>query len=213
MTEALAPDKQRGISIVIPLFPDFCLLDVSGPLTLLNALEEEITVTLVSDNASAVISEQGVSLMTEADFNDDLFCDLLLVPGGKGVKASLNHPQLIQWISRQGRKARIRCAVCTGSALLAQAGLLDHKAATTSKHQYHWVSELNHNVKWQPVARWVQDENTFTSSGTAAGLDMSLGLIAFLMGEEAARKVAIDAEYLWRNDPDDDPFAPLHLVE
>ncbi|UTM59826.1 DJ-1/PfpI family protein [Photobacterium sp. CCB-ST2H9] len=213
MTKALAPDKQRELSIVIPLFPGFNLLDVSGPITLLCGLEDDVSITLISQNGLAVASQQGVQVVADASFKDDMFCDVLLVPGGSGVKAGLGNAQLIQWLRHQGRKTRIHCAVCTGSALLAQTGLLDGKSATTNKHQYHWVSELNSRVLWRPVARWVQDENTFTSSGTAAGLDMTLGLITFLVGEEAARKVAIDAEYLWRNDPDDDPFAPLHVVE
>ncbi|MDO6706851.1 MULTISPECIES: DJ-1/PfpI family protein [unclassified Photobacterium] len=213
MTEALAPDKRSGLHVLMLLYPDFNLLDISGPATLLAALDDEVSLSLISAQGTPVTSQQGVKLIADASFEDDVFCDVLLVPGGEGVQAALENSALTTWLCHQTRKARICCSVCTGAALLAQTEILNGKSATTNKQHYHWVSELNDKVQWQPVARWVEDDHRFTASGTAAGLDMTLGLICFLMGEETARKVAIDTEYLWRNDPDDDPFAPLHLVE
>ena len=101
-------------------------------------------------------------------------------------------------------------SVCTGSAILAKAGLLNGRQATTNKAAYEWVRTQGPDVFWQPHARWVEDGNYFTSSGVSAGIDMSLVVISRLFGEEKAEAIAVSAEYEWHRDPDWDPFAKVH---
>jgi transcriptional regulator GlxA family with amidase domain len=100
--------------------------------------------------------------------------------------------------------------VCTGAALLACAGLLDGRRATSNKAVFRWVSSLGKGVDWVPEARWVEDGNVFTSSGGSAGIDMTLAVIASLEGRDAAVRIAERMEYEWHEDAAWDPFAKIH---
>jgi transcriptional regulator GlxA family with amidase domain len=104
-------------------------------------------------------------------------------------------------------------SVCTGSLLLAKAGLLEGRRATTNKRAFKLVAGLAPEVSWVAEARWVEDGPFFTSSGVSAGMDMALGLIAHLLGREASIAAANRAEYVWHEDKRWDPFAKLnHLT-
>lgn len=100
--------------------------------------------------------------------------------------------------------------MCTGSALLARAGLLDGVRATTNKIAFEWVAAQGPDVIWKKQARWVEDGKFFTSSGVSAGIDMSLALIQKLLGEKSAEQIAIWAEYEWHRDATWEPFAKVH---
>jgi transcriptional regulator GlxA family with amidase domain len=102
-------------------------------------------------------------------------------------------------------------SVCTGAALLARAGLLDGRRATSNKLSFKWVTEQGPAVEWiLRQARWVEDGKFATSSGVSAGIDMTLALIAKLAGAESAERIAIRMEYEWHRDPSWDPFAKIH---
>ena len=93
-----------------------------------------------------------------------------------------------------------------GSLLLARAGLLDNRRATTNKQFFALSGMETAPVDWVQEARWVEDGNVFTSSGVSAGMDMTLAIIARLYGQEAAESAAAGAEYTWHRDADSDPF-------
>jgi transcriptional regulator GlxA family with amidase domain len=101
-------------------------------------------------------------------------------------------------------------SVCTGSALLARAGLLDGHRATSNKLAFSWVTTQGEDVEWVARARWVEDRGRWTSSGVAAGIDMTLALVASIDGDERARQLADIIEYDWHADPTWDPFAVKH---
>jgi transcriptional regulator GlxA family with amidase domain len=101
----------------------------------------------------------------------------------------------------------VTTTVCTGSALLARTGLLDDRPATSNKIAWDWVVAQGPRVRWQRRARWVDDGNVLTSSGVSAGIDMALALIARLNGRDLALTAARNMEYVWHEDPGDDPFA------
>jgi transcriptional regulator GlxA family with amidase domain len=100
-------------------------------------------------------------------------------------------------------------SVCTGSALLARAGLLDGIRATSNKRAFDWVVSQGPAVKWIGQARWVEDGKFATSSGVSAGIDMALAIIARVLGTETAEKDAIGMEYEWHRDAAWDPFAKI----
>ena len=101
-------------------------------------------------------------------------------------------------------------SVCTGSALLAKAGVLDGVRATTNKLAFAWASSQSAIPQWQRQARWVEDGKFFTSSGVSAGIDLSLAVIAKLISHQAAEQAANFAEYNWNRDADWDPFAEIN---
>ena len=145
--------------------------------------------------------------MPDATFADGVSYDVLLIPGGRGARNEVDNPFFMDWLRTASQDAEITSSVCTGSALLARAGLLDGRRATTNKLAWQWATSQGPKVDWQPRARWVVDVPFYTSSGVSAGIDMSLALIAAHTDETTADDVARWAEYQRHRDPHDDPFA------
>ena len=198
-------DKRLTLAAV--LFEEFELLDVFGPLEMFGLLPERFEIFLVAENGDIVTSAQGPKSVIDYRFTDCPSFDIVLVPGGRGTRREVENPVLLDWLQSQAQEAQYTTSVCTGSALLARAGLLDGRRATTNKAAFEWVASQGKKVDWQKQARWVEDDHFFTSSGVSAGIDMSLALIARIAGKETAEQVAALAEYEWHRDPNRDPFA------
>ena len=192
------------------IFPQFEALDMFGPIEMFGMLPEAFEICMVAETGAPVSCKQGPASLVDQTFDDPSDYDLVLVPGGKGTRAGVDNLPLLNWLRRACERAEIVMSVCTGSALLAKAGVLDGKRATTNKLAYDWVCSQSSNVEWVPQARWVEDGNVFTSSGVSAGMDMSLGVIERLCGLETAKQVAVWAEYDWHDNADWDPFAEIH---
>jgi transcriptional regulator GlxA family with amidase domain len=194
------------------LFPGFELLDVFGPLEAwgMLAVRGGCTVTTVAERAGPVTSAQGPSAVATHGLVDCPRLDILLVPGGLGTRREVQNTALLEWLRQRASEAHIVTSVCTGAALLARAGLLDGRRATTNKFTFKWVVEQGPGVDWIKQARWVEDGPFVTSSGVSAGIDMTLAVIAKTAGIEAAEQIAVRMEYDWKRDPSWDPFAKIH---
>lgn len=192
------------------VFPGFELLDLFGPMQMFGLLPDRYSIHIVSDRPGPIASNQGPQTVAETTTQDRQSFDLLFVPGGMGTRREIDNLALIDWIRQTSESATYTLSVCTGSALLARAGILDGKKATTNKAAFGWVADQGPNVVWQKQARWVEDGSCFTSSGVSAGMDMTLATIARMHGTELAEKVATWCEYDWHRDPDWDPFAKIH---
>ena len=201
-------NKRYTVGVVI--FDQFELLDIFGPLEMLGMYPETFELNMVAEVSGAVASAQGPCSMTDASFSDDRQYDILLVPGGQGTRREVDNPVMLDWLTSQTVNAQYVTSVCTGSAVLAKAGLLDGRRATGNKLNFSFVTSQGPDVLWQKQARWVEDDKFFTSSGVSAGIDMSLALIARILGEDAAVQAATWAEYEWHRDADWDPFAKIH---
>jgi len=187
------------------LFPDFELLDVYGPLEMFGMLR--VRITMLAERAGKIKSHQGPCGVAEVSLADAGAFDVLLVPGGQGTREEVRNPAFLDLLRARAGEARFVASVCTGSALLAKAGILDGRKATSNKLAFDWVSAQGPNVTWIREARWVEDGKFFTSSGVSAGMDMSLGLIQRIFGRDASVQVARLAEYTWHEDKAADPFA------
>lgn len=193
------------MDVSILLFPDFETLDAFGPVEVLGPIEE-YKLRYISVTGGTITSRQGVRVLTEDIQNAD--CDgILLITGGQGTRSLVNDMKFIEKLSDMVSKSKYCLTVCTGSALLAKTGLLDHKKATSNKKAFEWVKSINKNVLWVEKARWVVDEKYFTSSGVSAGIDMALGFVSERFGLNKAQKTAEHIEYVWNPDPNNDPFA------
>lgn len=190
------------------IFEDFEMLDYFGPLEMFSMHRDAFDIVAVAETMAPVNSSGGPSVLPEATFAQGADFDILLVPGGRGVRRALDNPDLIAWLRAASETAQVVTSVCTGSALLARAKLLDGRAATTNKLAFEWVvtAAQTDAVEWRKSARWVQDGKFYTSSGVSAGMDMSLAVIAGLLGQDAADKAAFWAEYEANPDADNDPF-------
>ncbi len=192
------------------IFEGFELLDLFGPMEMFGMQSEDFELVAVAERAGPVKSGQGLSAVADLALKERSEFDILFVPGGSGTRREVANDSLLAWIARASETAELTLSVCTGSALLARAGVLDGRRATTNKAAFEWVCSQGPKVDWQRQARWVEDGKFFTSSGVSAGIDMSLGAIARLHGRERALEVAKFAEYAWQNDPGHDPFAAIH---
>jgi transcriptional regulator GlxA family with amidase domain len=131
--------------------------------------------------------------------------DVLIVPGGVGTRNDCEaEVEFVKWMY-PSLKALL--CVCTGATILARAGVLDGRRATTNKRGYAWATSTGPNVNWVPEARWVVDGNIVTGSGISAGIDATYAFVSLNYGEEIAQELADSAEYVRWTDPDHDPFA------
>jgi len=210
MSEDGECEVKSSRSIGVVLFREFELLDVFGPLEMYGMVPESFEICMVAERGGEVASRQGPKSVVENEFSEGRQFDILLVPGGRGTRKEVNNPTLLQWLRNQSTGAEYVTSVCTGSALLARAGVLDGVRATTNKRAFAWAASQGDNVNWVKEARWVEDGKFFTSSGVSAGMDMSLAVIDKLLGEETAGQVATWTEYEWHSDASWDPFAKIY---
>ena len=199
--------SKRTLGMV--LFEGFELLDVFGPLEMFGLAAEHFEIRLIAERGGVVDSRQGPKSVCDDSFNTAPAIDVLLVPGGIGTRGEVNNPVMLNWLKERSQQAELVASVCTGSALLAKAGVLDGLRATSNKKAFAWASSQSEKVQWQQQARWVEDGKVFSSSGVSAGIDMALAVIAKLVSQQAAEEAANFAEYSWQRDADCDPFASV----
>jgi transcriptional regulator GlxA family with amidase domain len=189
------------------VYPNFELLDLFGPLEFFGWHSDAFEVVLVGPERGPVASNMGPAAIAEVAMSEVSQFDVLFVPGGWGRSIPVDTDRLTPWLGLAASQAKHVLTVCTGSALLALTGFLDGRRATTNKALFSWVADKRPEVGWQPKARWVQDGALLTSSGVSAGMDMTLAAISEMIGLEAAESIARGCEYLWNQDPGNDPFA------
>jgi transcriptional regulator GlxA family with amidase domain len=200
------PDEPRHVGVF--LFDDFEPLDVFGPVQMLGALREQFRVHLLGPAADApVVSSLGQRVLADRAWEDGARLDILMVPGGMGTRREVSNERLLAAVRAHAESAELVTSVCTGAAILAAAGLLDGRRATSNKRAFEWVKSQGPRVDWVAEARWVEDGNRITSGGVAAGIDMALYLVARLHGEPLAERIATQLEYRRQADASDDPFA------
>jgi transcriptional regulator GlxA family with amidase domain len=131
--------------------------------------------------------------------------DVLIVPGGVGTRNDMTAE--IDFVKRMYPSLKAVLSVCTGATILARAGVLDGRRATTNKRAWEWATSNGPNVNWIGEARWVVDGNITTGSGISAGIDATYAFVSDNYGETVAQELADSAEYVRWTDPDHDPFA------
>jgi putative intracellular protease/amidase len=193
--------------VAVVLFDGFELLDVFGPIELFSFLPDDFAITLIGPQAGPVRSSQGTEVIAHYAYGDAPAPDIAMVPGGMGTRTLVGDEPFLTWLGGWAQGAQLVTSVCTGSAVLAAAGLLDGYRATSNKRAFAWATQHGTDVEWIAKARWVEDRDRWTSSGVAAGIDMTAALIASLAGPEAATSAASRAEIELHADPDWDPFA------
>jgi transcriptional regulator GlxA family with amidase domain len=202
------------------LFPGFELLDAYGPLELWGNLRLapaalwgpagrriDLEIVTIAPRRGPVASTQGPKTVADFGYDDAPPLDFLLVPGGRGVLPLLEDQETLRWLRARAGRAQLVMSVCNGASLLAAAGILDGRPATTNKMLWKLATAPGPKVKWVKKARWVDDGQVVTSSGVSAGMDMSLAVIRRLWGQELADWLERVVEYDAHRDPAWDPFA------
>lgn len=218
-------------SIEILAFRDVQVLDVTGPLQVFAsanswALEQQIAAPYsvrVIARTSPVVTNSGLAVLAAPLPRSNTNLDTLVVAGGSGVQQALEDAALVRWITQRAARARRVVSICTGAFLLAAAGLLNGRRATT-----HWRaceelarSSPRTHVDANPI--YVCDGSVWTSAGVTSGIDLSLALIEEDLGHRMAMAVARDLVVFLKRpggqaqfstalelQASNDTFAPLH---
>jgi putative intracellular protease/amidase len=199
-------ETQRTRTLGAILYERFELLDYYGPLEMFGSVGPELRIVTVAEKTGPVASVQGPKTVAEYEFANCPKLDLILLPGGFGTAEQLGNAALHAFLRDRARAAEVTMSVCSGSAILAKAGLLDGRRATSNKQWFDLARMQSANVDWVTEARWVEDGPFATSSGVSAGTDMALAVIARLYGKAKADEIAEATEYEWHTDATRDPF-------
>ena len=173
------------------VFPRLTQLDLTGPYEVFSRVPGA-EVMLVAKSLEPVRSEFGLPIVPNATFENTAPCTLLFCPGGPGVNDAILDDDLLSFVRTQAELAQYITSVCSGSLILAAAGLLDGYRATT-----HWTA-----MEFLPLfgafaidERIVRDRNRITGGGVTAGIDFALAVVAELRGPEVAKQIQLDIEY------------------
>ncbi|WBM79298.1 GlxA family transcriptional regulator [Cryobacterium breve] len=181
--------------IVIVGFPSVQILDVTGPLEVFSTASRFLPIAryateLVSTDGGPVLSTSGLEFATEPIDAVVGPIDTLVVAGGRDMEEAAGDPRLVDSIRRLALDSRRVASVCSGAFLLAAAGLLDGRRATTHWAECEVLERAYPEVTVDPNAIYVQDGNVWTSAGVTAGIDLALALVADDHGRKAAATVA-----------------------
>jgi transcriptional regulator GlxA family with amidase domain len=159
--------------------------------TLLGRRPPAYHVTLLSVKKGPIATESGLSLYSDTTLSESGLLDTIIVPGGRALRLETGLRSVVaRWLRNNGNRARRVASVCTGIYVLAEAGLLDGRSATTHWRFARQVQEHWSRVNVRPDAIFVKDGKYYTSAGITAGIDLCLALIEEDFGKVVALQVA-----------------------
>jgi putative intracellular protease/amidase len=181
------------MQIAIPLYPRMTALDAIGPYEVLQRIPA-LDVTFVGEQRGEVRTENGMlGLSVDATYDQLPEPDVIVVPGGIGSREQMEGP-LVEWVRAAHPSTRFTTSVCTGSLVLAAAGLLDGLTATT-----HWAAlDVLEKLGAKPVTQRVVEhlpERLITAAGVSSGIDMAIRLVELLVDDVAAKAAQTSIEY------------------
>lgn len=194
---------RRHVAILI--FPEVEVLDFAGPFEVF-AVTNELTgldtfhTCTVAEMPGSVRARNGLKVVPDFTLEIAPAPQVLIIPGGAGTRPLLKKPAVLEWIRQRAKQAEIVASVCTGSLVLAQAGLLKNLRATTHFENLAELTALAPDTTVESTCRFTDNGQVLTSAGISAGIDMSLHIVSRLLGEPVAAQTARYMEYPWRND-------------
>ncbi len=198
---------KRNVGILI--FDEVEVLDFAGPYEVFSRTRTEpgivsrrsetaapFHVFTVGKTTSLIRATGGLQIIPDVAFDATPKIDIVVIPGGFGTRILLEDAETLDWLIGQSRTAEQVTSVCTGALLLAKAGLLKNKRATTHWGALGLLGQVDETISVEPGARVVVD-GVITSAGVAAGMDMAFSVVARLCGTAVARETARYIEYPW----------------
>ncbi len=187
--------SKRTVGIV--LFPDAEELDWAGPWEVFTmaAMGQELDVVTIAETSEPIRCAKGLRVLPDHTFDDAPALDVVLVPGGQGSRSEMNNPAMLGFLQRVAPGCTWVTSVCTGSVVLAKAGLAKGCRITT-----HWgyIDEIRGHAGDSEVVeniRYVRDGKLVTAAGVSAGIDMSLWLVGQMFSPEHARQTQRFMQY------------------
>ncbi|WP_342653095.1 GlxA family transcriptional regulator [Pseudomonas sp. F3-2] len=191
------PEPSRPVHILA--FPNVQLLDVTGPLQVFasanvqlqeNGQAAHYSPRVVAAQDGSVVSSSGLGLLT--DPLPETASDTLIVAGGKGVHTALKDQRLLQWVRDQAAGARRVASVCTGTFMLAEAGVIDGQRVVTHWDSCARLAERYPQLQVDPEPIFINQGKLWTSAGVTAGIDLALAMVEADLGRTVALAVARD---------------------
>lgn len=202
--------------IAFLIFPDFQLLDAAGPIAAFEIAERyrpgTYMLRIIAAMPGAVASSSGASLHAAPLGRAD-GVDSLIIAGGDGTRAAIKCAEILKYVSRCAKHARRVASVCSGTYILAAAGLLDGKRATTHWSRSADFSRRFPNVRLDADRIYIKDGKIWSSAGITAGIDLALALIGEDLGEDIARRTAQQLVVYHRRPGGQSQFSPLLEME
>ncbi len=191
---------QRSVAILV--FDDAEVLDFCGPFEVFSVAGRDrdprpFRVRLVAEHPGPVRARNGLSVNPDHTLQDCPPSEILLVPGGQGTRKEMHNRTIVDWVRSRAAEAELVLSVCTGALILATAGLLDGLTVTTHHGAFNLLRETVPRATVREGVRFVDNGRVITSAGIAAGIDMSLHVVARLFGPETAAETARYMEYPW----------------
>jgi cyclohexyl-isocyanide hydratase len=183
--------EPQPISVAFLLYPDVTQLDLTGPAQVLSRLGRQ-TIHLVWKDLEPVATDSGFSILPTATLAEVRSADIVCVPGGMGCINMMEDEEVLAWLRAAAAEASWVTSVCTGSLILAAAGLLRGYRAVT---HWAWRDHLALFGAEAVAERVVFDRNRVTGGGVTAGIDFALALTAAIRGEAHAKAVQLSLEY------------------
>jgi transcriptional regulator GlxA family with amidase domain len=182
------------LQVAIPVFPRFTALDAVGPYEVLQRIPS-IDITFIGHRRGELRSENGMlGITADATFEELPEPDVIVFPGGVGTRPLEHDERVLNWVRHAHQTTRLTTSVCTGSLVLAAAGLLEDLTATT-----HWscYPELEAHGAMPTARRVVEhlDHRIITAAGVSSGIDMALRLVELLVDRTAAQAAQLMIEY------------------
>jgi transcriptional regulator GlxA family with amidase domain len=175
-------------------------LDWAGPWEVLAAWaqhwpDDGVRVFTLAPDEQVVTCAKGLRVLPDETWRTAPPLDVLVYPGGRGTRAELRDEAVLDWVRGVSRSGAVVASVCTGSLVLAAAGLLDGKPATTHWQSLELLPTLGKDIEVRPDDRFVDNGEVITAAGVSAGIDMALHLVARLHSSERAREVRRYIQY------------------
>ena len=185
------------------LFPGVTQLDFTGPYEVLSRLGTppstsvpsrfaDTKVHVLASSLHPITSDRGLTFLPTCTFDQSPALDVLCVPGGSGVADALDSVATVEFIRRQGQRAKYVTSVCTGAFLLGASGLLMGRRATTHWAYTHLLPLFGARHENQRVVR---DDNLFTAGGVTSGIDFGFTLVGEIAGSDVAQAIQLGLEY------------------
>jgi transcriptional regulator GlxA family with amidase domain len=182
------------VRVAIPLFPQFTALDAVGPYEVLQRVPS-IEVTFVGPQRGEIRSDNGMlGIVADASLEELPQPDVIVFPGGVGTRPLINDDRVLAWVRRAHATTTYTTSVCTGSLVLAAAGLLDGLTAATHWACYAELEALGAVATPQRVVEHL-DRRIITAAGVSSGIDMALRLVELLVDRTAAEAAQLMIEY------------------
>ena len=190
--------KSRRVGIVI--FDGVEVLDFCGPFEVFAVTggrqnETPFQVATVAERLKPITTRGGLSINPSHDFDGCPHMDILIIPGGIGTRREMNNPRMIEWLTKRAGKAELVLSVCSGALVLAKAGLLEGMRATTHHGALEELRSVSSSIAIDCSQRFIDNGRVIVSAGISAGIDMSLHVVARLLGQDHALETARYMEY------------------